>query len=165
MTSDQRVQRRTTIRLFSDYAPSVVWFMGPVAYEKTRLSDELVTALQEWDSSFYASLDLQTRGFKSEALAGAHVAEGERLARLLAREVGPGFEIEYDVFRGKVSTRSQVPAENPEAEAFFNELADAEVAQLKRLAELREESGPVRLMRTSEDGSLHEIIPSVDEPF
>jgi hypothetical protein len=137
MTGYDLFQRRTTIRLLSDGAESVIWFFGPVPYEQTRLTDELVTALRAWDDSHWASIDLETRRFRSEQLSSSFSAKASDLAERIAGEVGPGFQVECEDV-----VRSRRPATNPDAEAFFNDLADAEVAKVRRFLERAARSEP-----------------------
>ena len=38
----------TVVRLFPDYAGSVIWFPGPVSYDETQLDSQLIADLQTW---------------------------------------------------------------------------------------------------------------------
>ncbi|MCU1479853.1 MAG: hypothetical protein JWQ19_639 [Subtercola sp.] len=47
----------TVVRVFPDYAETVLWFApGPVSYEESHLTDTLVAEMIEWEAAYYASL-------------------------------------------------------------------------------------------------------------
>ncbi|HEX8488957.1 MAG TPA: hypothetical protein VF642_10480, partial [Propionibacteriaceae bacterium] len=113
------------VHVYPDYAESCLWLSVPVDYALTGLSDDLVDQLKAWEQSYYDGLtsDLAWRSAEAE---DAFSAVGRRLGRLLARELGDGFEVEVSSTR----IRGRGPASNPRAEAAFRRLADE-----RRLAE------------------------------
>lgn len=86
---------RTVVRVFPDYADTVLWFApGPVSYEESHLTEGLVAELVEWEGTYYASLtDLFQ--WRPEANLLAFDVEGLRLAHRLAEELGDAVEVEY----------------------------------------------------------------------
>ncbi|GAB2572056.1 hypothetical protein [Microlunatus antarcticus] len=112
----------SVVRLFPDYAESVIWFRGPVPYEDTRLDPRLIADLRAWDASYYAGLtaDLAWRAAGVEA---AFHAEGARLARRLADQIGDDFQVEHDLGESHRRVRGAGPPRNPDAAAAFAELA------------------------------------------
>lgn len=48
--------RRPTVRMFPDYADTVLWFEGPVDYDLTGLTPDLLHDLTAWEQSYYDSL-------------------------------------------------------------------------------------------------------------
>jgi hypothetical protein len=135
MASDEPFVYATRIvRVFPDYASSVIWFSDPVRYEETRLSKSLVARLMEWEASYYAGLtdDLEWR---SRDLLHRFSSEGLDLARAVAHEIGPEFEVEYRSFENVGATaplRSEEPASNPSARDAF--AARAETARKEWVA-------------------------------
>lgn len=127
MTQDGPFTYETDIvRVFPDYAGSVVWFSDPMPYSETELSSDLVGRLTAWEAQYYAAL---TKNLEWRSLDALHSvsAEGLELARELSNEIGPEFSVEYRSFedRGAVAQlRSKQPASNPAAQAAFRERAD-----------------------------------------
>jgi len=78
----------TVVRLFPDYAESVIWFDSPVSYEESRLDARLITDLQMWEASYYAGL---TSGYswRTAGLETRFRTEGARLARPAALHFSP----------------------------------------------------------------------------
>jgi hypothetical protein len=114
------------VRVFPDYAWSVIWFSGPFSYPETGLSGALVGRLEEWEARYYASLTDDVEWRSREALH-AFDAAGLELAREVSAEIGPHFAVEYRSFEnaGAVATlRTEHPATNAAAEAAFTARAD-----------------------------------------
>lgn len=131
------------IRMFVDYADTVLWIDEPIDYANTALSVELVTALRAWEADFYASLN-GDYGFRTAELALVHSAEGQRLAQRVAGELGHGFVIDHQGDEGPASPRylhSDHPASNPEAARCFTALFAAAQKQVDELAALAQEGG------------------------
>lgn len=114
----------TVIRLFPDYAESVIWFPAPVAYEETRLDAPLITELQAWEASYYVGLT-PNQSWRSPELETRFHTDGVRLARLLADQLGDHFQVEYDHGDVHHRIRGAGLAQNPDAAGAFQRLADA----------------------------------------
>lgn len=82
------------IRMFPDYAESVLWFGGPIPYPDTGLSSGLVEDLNAWEQRYYDALT-QDFDWVSPDLAGQFTAAGNALAQRLADELGEDFVIEF----------------------------------------------------------------------
>ena len=112
------------VRVFPDYAESVIWFSDPFPYEESRLTTDLVDGLRSWDARYYSEL---TDDFRWRSLDTLHTfnRDGLELARRVAAEIGSSFEVEYRSFEdGAVAQlRSDEPATNPDAEAAFQKRA------------------------------------------
>lgn len=123
------------VRVFPDYAESVVWFSDPFLYEDSRLTTDLVDGLRSWDAQYYSEL---TDDFRWRSLDALHTfnTDGLELARRVAVEIGSSFEVEYKSFEnGAVAElRSDQPATNADAEAAFQ----------KRAQEAQEEWAAIR---------------------
>ena len=116
------------VRLFPDYAGSVLWFPEPVDYAASLLDDALVTDLIRWEIGYYDALDADF-DWQSPALARAFTADGVALALRLAVQLGAGFDIEFASYEAGVAMRrfrSELPADNPRAAAAFTALAGRE---------------------------------------
>lgn len=132
-----------TIRMFPDYADTVLWISMPIDYEDTGLSGVLVAELKSWERSYYDSLDSDFEWVTATA-ERTYTEEGVRLARLVAAEVGPQFVVEfssYEVGAETVHMRAEHSAVNPKAEAAFTRLFDEDEAE-QREAEERIRSDP-----------------------
>jgi hypothetical protein len=120
----------SVVRLFPDYAGSVLWLPQPVdaqpiTYEASCLDRGLVTDLIRWEIAYYDALD-DDFGWQSAALASAFTADGVALALRLAVQLGAGFDVEFASYEAGVATRrfrSEFPADNPRAAAAFTALA------------------------------------------
>ena len=123
----------TVVRLFPDYADSVLWFPDPLPYEQTRLDAQLIEDLKAWEDSYYAGLT-PTYSWRDPALQAEFVAEGARLARRLAAEIGDEFQVEHDSAGGVPRrVRGRGPARNPDAAAALREMARAATAEWDEL--------------------------------
>ncbi len=47
------------VRIFPDYATTVIWFFFPVDYDRAGLDSELITAMSAWERSYCEGLDSQ----------------------------------------------------------------------------------------------------------
>ncbi|HJX78732.1 hypothetical protein [Glutamicibacter sp.] len=113
------------VRLFPDYADTVLWFTEPIDYATAQLSPALTHELSQWEQSYYDGLNRDFE-WKSPSLAHRFGAEGERLAQRVADELGDRFEIELLAFVEDVPERkfrASGPALNPHAAKVFNALA------------------------------------------
>jgi hypothetical protein len=127
-------RRGRRVRLFPDYADSVIWLSGPCSYETTHISVQLAESLNAWEAFYYSSLTADL-DFTSKKRAKAFTAKGRRLAGLLADEIGPEFEVEFKSYEKRATTfrvRSDRAAQNPAAAKAFTDMADA-VAEEERL--------------------------------
>ncbi|MBF4992704.1 hypothetical protein ITX31_01075 [Arthrobacter gandavensis] len=124
-------QRRCRIRLFPDYAGTVLWLGDPIGYEATGLDAGLISSLQAWEESYYRSLTPDFQWISPEA-ARQFTAEGNRLAQLLANELGEDYEISFNSYEDGVPHRvfqSSGTKPNSSAVAAFNTLAAARQAR------------------------------------
>lgn len=122
-------QRTSVVRLFPDYANTVLWFVvGPVRYSECALSLTLVQELQDWEQSYYVGLTPEF-AWRSPEQAEKFVAEGERLAQLVAHELGSEFEIEF----GERRFHSRSAAGNPNAATAFRDLDTRYRAERERV--------------------------------
>ena len=129
----------TVIRLFPDYADSVVWFRSPVPYEETQFDAQLIAELRAWDASYYAGLTSDYE-WRTPELAAQFYVEGARLARQVADQVGDDFEVEHDLGETHRRVRGAGPARNPDAAAAFRCLADAARVQRIQLQQVVDEA-------------------------
>ncbi|MGO4493022.1 hypothetical protein AB4Y86_13180 [Arthrobacter sp. 2YAF22_2] len=131
--------RCPTVRMFPDYADTVLWFDDPVDYDLAGLTQGLVRDLRVWEQSYYESLtpDLD---WKSAELARRFTVEGNRLARRVADELGDGYEIEFTSYEKNVPARrfrGTGPALNARAAAAFDGLAAARGAEQDEISRAR----------------------------
>lgn len=153
---DERPPR--TIRMFPDYACSVLWIRDPINYLKSGLSTGLVAELQAWEQSYYDSLNDEI-DWVSDAAARAFTEEGVRLARLVSAEVGPQFVVRFSSYETGAETvysRAEQATENSNAESAFTSLFDEVDEDDRRIAE------PVR---SSPDGGWLAYAPLSDTVF
>ncbi|PRY68342.1 hypothetical protein B0I08_10444 [Glaciihabitans tibetensis] len=116
------------VRVFPDYAGSVIWFIDPVPYAESQFSAGLAARLVSWEGQYYASLDDDLR-WRSLDTLHTFSAEGLELAREVSGEIGPEFLVEYRSSEdsGAVAQlRSETPASNPAARAAFRTRAARE---------------------------------------
>jgi len=123
--------------MFPDYANTVLWFVGgPVRYSESALSVRLVRELQEWEQFYYDGLSPDYEWRSPER--GEQVrAEGERLAQLVADELGSEFEIDFADRR----FRSTKAADNPNAAAAFRDLSAHFRAERERVDRQSKDAG------------------------
>lgn len=129
---------RIVIRIFPDYANTVLWLVGPLPYEDALLTPELTAALQEWEASYYAALT-PLEEWRSLSLAAAFTATGSALAQRLADELGTGFAIEFHSYEPRAPRRiftSDLPATNPAAASVLAAIVEADAADKARLEAL-----------------------------
>jgi hypothetical protein len=125
----------TVIRIFPDYADSVIWFLGPVPYEEARITHGLAEDLSAWEDRFYAILGDQH--WIRDELRDAFDTEGLRLAQCLSKELGPPFAVDYVSEKGQITRfASALPGTNPAAVTAFTGMAEELRARNKRLDEL-----------------------------
>lgn len=133
----------SVVRLFSDYADSVICFSGPVAYEDTRLEHDLVVDLRSWDATYYAGLTFDDE-WRSPDLAGRYYRAGARLARRVAEQTDDDFQVQYDQGDTHRRVRAAGPARNEEAASAFHDMAEharAECAQMREVVERAKRNG------------------------
>ncbi|MGO2038289.1 MAG: hypothetical protein ACTH2U_17590 [Brevibacterium sp.] len=114
------------LRMFPDYAHSVLWLYDPLRYERIGLSPVLADDLDRWEQSYYDSLTADFEWIDPNAPRQLD-EEGEVLGRRVAEEFGNDFTVEVSSFRldRKRLYRSSTAAANPEAAAVVK-LIDAE---------------------------------------
>lgn len=125
--------RPRVLRIFPDYAESVLWLAEPVPYGISGLSRELVHDLAVWEQFYYDSLTADFI-FRSQELAREFTTRGKRLAGRVAEELGGRWEVEfrsYEPLVEPVRIRATGVATNAEAAAAFAALA-AEQAAVQR---------------------------------
>lgn len=132
---------RGAIRLFPDYAGSVIWYdmFGPVPYEDTHLSTALIADMEEWEARYYSS-PTESDSFKSKRVEREHVTRGLKIGRALSEEIGDILPVEVDEIRGG-KTRFLTPGAgtNPAARASFLAMrAQAEAEDASFAAALRQ---------------------------
>lgn len=133
----------TVVRLFPGHAESVLWFSSPVPYEETQLDVQLLADLQAWEASYEAGLT-SDRSWRSRELETRFHAEGARLARRIADQIGDDFEVEYDLRESHRRVRGAGPARNPDAAAVLHRLAATareEWVQLRQVVEQAAKNG------------------------
>jgi hypothetical protein len=133
---------RSVVRVFPDYADSVLWFIGgPVDYADAKVTVPLTTDMRAWETSYYAGLGADME-WRSTGLETHHYREGLRLARALSDELGDAFEVEVFALdkkrkEYKVRLLGQRQGSNPRAMAAFREWAAESEAADSRLEELK----------------------------
>lgn len=82
---------RRVVRLFLGHAESPLWAAGgPISYEDSHLSSQLIEDLRSWEASFYGG----------GARGSDVVASGQELGRRLASELGHRFVVSVDRMEG-----------------------------------------------------------------
>ena len=133
----------SVVRLFSDYADSVIWLSGPVPYESTRLEPDLVADLRSWDATYYAGLTADHE-WRSPAVADRYHAVGARLARRVSEQIGDDFQVQHDQGNRHRRVRAAGPPRNAEAAAAFHAMAEharAEWTQVRTLVKRARKDG------------------------
>ncbi|RFA13234.1 hypothetical protein B7R22_13790 [Subtercola boreus] len=93
--SDAAEYLRTVVRVFPDYAGTVLWFAaGPVLYDEAHLTEGLVAEMVRWEAAYYASLT-DFFEWRPGTDPSAFDEQGLRLAKRLAEELGDAVEVEY----------------------------------------------------------------------
>lgn len=124
------------IRVFPDYADTVLWCHGPVGYTDAALSPGLAAGMAAWEQFYYDSLDGNQR-WKSHSGAAQFTATGSELAQLLAEELGDGFEVEFHSYAPGSSRQLfsvDTHSRNPAAAAAFRGIEAAEEELQARFA-------------------------------
>lgn len=86
------------VRLMNDYcADWPLWTDGMAGEDEFELSQPLKRRLTAWASFFNSHFHWDT-GWDSPEACAQHRAEGEQLHRLLAAELGPGYEVVLDTW-------------------------------------------------------------------
>lgn len=125
----------SVVRLFSDYADSVIWFSGPVAYEDTCLEHDLVVELRCWDDTYYAGLTSDYE-WRSPDVASLYYRAGARLARRIAEQIGDDFQVQYDQGHTHRRVRAAGQARNEGAASAFHTMAEHARTERARLREV-----------------------------
>lgn len=131
------------VRMFPDYADTVLWFGGPVPYDESGLTEGLVRELDDWEQSYYDSLT-PDEDWKSAELARQFTAEGNRLAERVADELGDGYEVQFSSYEPGVPSRRFRGAHlalNPRATAALAELAAALTTERARFGNVARAPG------------------------
>ncbi len=126
------------IRMFPDYADTVLWVDGPVDYADTGLSTELVEDLQAWEQSYYDGLN-RDYDFRSRGLELKFILEGVRLAKLVSAEIGSGHLVEYlgaKSLNRPALVRCPGTASNPVAAKCFDDLVEAKLQSAQDMREM-----------------------------
>lgn len=152
------------VRIFPDYADSVVWFSDPVPYGETRLTAELIERLSTWETSYYAAL---TDTFEWSGRISLHDFDrtGLALAHDVAAEIGPDFEVEYRSFEdsGAITlVRAGGEATNPVARDAFTRRARRERDHWAALRARRSEGAATVWLARSASGAEFRPVPPED---
>lgn len=134
----------TTVRMFPDYADTVLWLVFPVDYEDSGLSPELISQLDGWEQSYYEALDADFN-WKSAEDARAFTQTGIDLAGQLANELGEEFVVEFASYETAAPTytvHSRRRADNKGASTAFSTIAAQLEAEQERVTQLVAEAGP-----------------------
>ncbi|TSI17669.1 hypothetical protein [Brevibacterium aurantiacum] len=134
----------TTVRMFPDYADTVLWLVYPVDYEDTALSPGLIRELETWERSYYETLDADFN-WKSPEDAQAFTKTGIDLAGLVANELGEEFIVEfasYEIAAPTYTAHSRRRADNVGAATAFSAIAEELEAEQERVTQLAAEAGP-----------------------
>lgn len=123
--SSSHEARTPTVRMFPDYADTVLWFTEPIDYGAAKLSGHLTRDLTRWEQSYYEGLN-EDYEWKTASLSHRFAIEGAQLAQRVADELGDEFEIELVTFADGIPERrfqGQAGALNSRAAAAFRVLA------------------------------------------
>lgn len=126
-----------TVRLFSGWADSAIWFSSPVSYSDTRLDQDLIDDLRRWDNGFYAARKPDYEWHNPDD-AAQYYQVGTELARRLAEQIGHDFQVRYDVGDGHRYVRASGDGDNRAAAAAFrrmNERMNAEQARMREIVD------------------------------
>lgn len=131
-------RRPEIIRMFPDYADTVLWLDGPIDYGDTGLSTGLIVELQAWEQLFYDSLN-RNYDFRSRGLEARFTREGIHLAELISTEIGSGHIIEYlgaQSLNHPVLFQCPGTAANPAAATCFDDLVEAKLRAARDMQEI-----------------------------
>lgn len=126
------------LRMFPDYADTVLWINEPIDYSLTGMSAALIDELTAWEQSFYESLN-RDYAFISRGLEEKFARSGVALAKKVASEIGSDFVVEYyGAVMLNEPTHYQCPgtASNKHASASFQKLFKDVRREEKRMAKL-----------------------------
>jgi len=133
----------TVVRLFPDHAGSAIWFSSPLPYEESQLDAPLIADLRAWEDRHHDGLDSDYEWRTPELETHFH-ADGARLARRLADQIGDDFQVQYELGGSHRRIRGVGPARNPDAAAVFHRLADTareEWSRLRKMVDQAAEEG------------------------
>ncbi len=136
---DWAADKVPVVRMFPDYADTVLWFDGPVDYAECGLSERLIRDLRRWEQGYYDALD--DLEWRTPELAARFTKDGTRLAQQVARELGAGFEVEFRSYENGAGVRrfrGKGPG-SPEATAAFGQRAADIRDDREQLARLKAE--------------------------
>jgi hypothetical protein len=129
---------RSVVRVFPDYAGTVLWFVGgPVDYAEAAIGDDLAADMRRWEAAYYDALgpDLE---WPSPAARIAHAEAGLDLARRLSDELGDAFEVEvFDARDRPQRLRGRHAPANPRAVAAFRARVAEDEALTAQVDEMR----------------------------
>lgn len=131
------------IRIFPDYAHTVLWLFGPVNYTDAVLSPGLSADMAAWEATYCDSLD-GNESWKSRSGAAQFTATGKSLAERLAAELGKDFDVEFHSYEPgsrRELFHTGAAAGNPAAAAAFHGIVAVEREERERLAALSAEAG------------------------
>lgn len=124
------------MRLFPDYADTVIWFApGPVPYEETGISPELVADMEVWEQRYYDGLTDEFE-WSSAAAEQLHAEDALRIATALTHELGDAFEVEvFGVGEDTIRMRGTGDGTNAAAVRAFRSIAQSAAEDEARFAE------------------------------
>jgi hypothetical protein len=131
--SEWTAEGRLIVRLFPDYAGTVLWLTDPVHYEEAHLSNQLENDLRAWDRFCRSRLDPD---LSEHAPSDVHefAITGIALARRLADELGLGVEIHL-IHEGRQVFRSSNPPTNSRAAQTLHTRAEQRAAEARAVIE------------------------------
>jgi hypothetical protein len=144
------------VRVFPDYAETVIWFGSPFPYLETGLSDALIERMKAWEDSYYAALTEDIKWRSVEELERFD-AEGMTLAHDLAAEIGPDFEVEYRSFADReaiTQLHDEAPAPNPAAQEAFAARADTGRVERAKAQAMRSAAPDLRWFAQEPSGEV-----------
>jgi len=122
---------RLIVRVFPDYAGTVLWSGGAVDYEEAHLSQALEDDLRAWNSFHRSRLDPDRPTHASQDEYDFAVT-GRALAGRLSDELGRGVEVHLIVEGRQVFRSAEAPL-NPRAAKAFHARAERQAAQARAL--------------------------------
>ncbi|PQZ92136.1 hypothetical protein CQ018_11450 [Arthrobacter sp. MYb227] len=163
MTSDAQqptvwhpnAHRPHVLRMFPDYADTVLWISEPINYSQTGLSASLIEELMAWEQLFYDSLN-RDHEFASRGLEDRFTRAGITLAKKIASEIGSDFIVQYDAaasLNEPIHYQCPGTASNKQAAASFQDLFTEVRREEKRMAKL------------IKHGSLYALAPLSGQVF